>query len=178
MITGAAAGVIMPTIITDHIATANSTSRVAHDMSITIPMSAIIRSCSIIGAISRSRRNKYAHATAVNTTIDAEMIRRSRGERTATGEASEPSRLRALPGKRSVLPVVPAGRVAPRQPQRFDAALRGARQRKRIGGRVTGMFETQLGVGIETTGAGGRHVDQLSRLDRPCAALAVECDWR
>ena len=51
--TGVAAGAIIPTIITAHITIARTTSRVRQDdMSITMPMSAIMRSCSIIADIS------------------------------------------------------------------------------------------------------------------------------
>ena len=49
--TGAAAPAIMPTIITAHMVNVKNTSATVHDMSIAMPISAIIVSCSIEDAI-------------------------------------------------------------------------------------------------------------------------------
>jgi hypothetical protein len=73
----------MPTIITAHIANVKKTSAAVHGMSIVIPMSAIIWSCSIAADISRSRWRRYAHASAMRRMRHVEMATRSRRERTA-----------------------------------------------------------------------------------------------
>ena len=140
----------MPTIITAHIAKARATSAAVHGVSIAIamPISAIMRSCSIAADISRSRWKRYAHASAVSRT-------RQVGDDDAIAARREPwvgrtrnHSLSAFPGEGRVLTVVLPADVIPGQAERFDVALRRARERERVRGRMTGVLELQLGSGF------------------------------
>src|SRR5260221_6348618 len=165
--TGAADAVIIPTIITSHIANVKKTSAAVHGMSIVMPMSAIFRSYSIAADIWRSRWKRYAQARAVRRTRQLEMTTRSRPESAAV-------RLSAFPGEGRVLTVVFSGHVVPRESERVHVTPGRVRERERIRGRMAGVLEPQLRIGVQALGALGGHVDEVRRPDGPFRARAIE----
>src|SRR5213593_4749804 len=108
-------------------------------------------------------------------TMHAGIRSRSRLERAAAGD-----KLSTLPRKRSVLSVVLAGSVVPRQAERMHVALRGAGEREAIRGRMSRVVEVQgfRGVRIDAHGAFGCHFDHARRLNGPFGPIAIELDRR